>query len=628
MRLTKLFLFITSSVSLGQLSVTSSAGSAAITDALLGPRMDTFGDPVLISSPVSAGTFTNGNTAFTNGSGFNSGIILSSGDINDAVGTNDSSGTSTNLDIFGVDDTGAAIPDGSAVLDAIFSDKGQSFTTNDATSLTFQFETTSVSDLNFNYIFASEEYNEFVGSSFNDVFAFVLTLDGNPTNFTHDTGESYNLAVLPDSPSNTTPGSTSGIITDGTEVAINTVNNDSNSESYIDNDAHAETPPSSLEAHEYDGRTTSLTASFTALPAGIHQISLLVADAGDSILDSSVFLEQDTFYIIPNSPIPAALDFLLDANSRSLFHDFNSRLLRSRAAYEELGRKNPIGNYGSNQGGYGNSHFIDDNRFKFMGSYNSFNTEIPAFTGSTVYIPSYELSLMGGTIGAEMDVSQNFKLGLGFSHNSGDFDIGEYESAEVSNNGFGVYASYFTPISDNVFFHADGMYGYLMGNVDTTRDFEEFGNTTGSGDLSGHYLELNMGVDFHLDTVTHGPIASLKGVSQTLDSFTESGFAAQTYPEITHDTMKLRGGYQLNVHNHTTIGTLTLQGRLSYESEISGDDRVVDGVTLNPDDSAVVGGVGALWNFQTGGFIGLDYEGAYGDSLNTHNFYARASFSF
>lgn len=630
MRLTKLFLFITSSVSLGQLSVTSTTSSSTLTNSLFGPRMETFGEATLISSAESAGLFTNGNAAFTNGAGFNSGIILSSGNVTDAMGSNDSSGTSTNLDIFGTDDTGASIPDGSAVLDGIFQDSGQTFTTNDATSLTFQFQTTSVSDLNFNYIFASEEYNEFVGSSFNDVFAFVLTLDSNGTNFTHDPGDSYNLAVLPDSPSNTTPGSVSGIITDGTQVAINNVNNDSNSESYVDNDAHADTPPATLEAHEYDGRTTTLTASYKDLPAGIHEISLLVADAGDSILDSSVFLEQNTFYIIPTSPIPAALDFVLGANSRAVFHDLNSRHLRARAAYEELGRKTPSGNYGSSLGGeFSNGDgLFDDNRFKFMGSYNSFNTEIPAFTGSTVYIPSYELSLIGGTLGGEIDLSESFKLGFGFSHNSGDFDIGEYESAEISNNGFGVYASYFTPISQKAYFHADGMYGYLMGSIDTTRDFEDFGNTTGSGDLTGNYLELNMGVDFHLDSVTHGPIVSLESVNQTLGSFTESGFAAQTYPDIEHETTKLRGGYQLNVHNYTTLGTITLQGRLSYETEVSGDDRVVDGVSLNTDGTAVVGGLGALWNFQTGGFIGLDYEATYGDSMNSHNFYARASFSF
>ena len=45
--------------------------------------------------------------------------------------------------------------------------------TYDATWISFEFEATH-NIIRFNYIFASEEYPEYVGSTFNDVFAFFL----------------------------------------------------------------------------------------------------------------------------------------------------------------------------------------------------------------------------------------------------------------------------------------------------------------------------------------------------------------------------------------------------------------------------------------------------------------------
>jgi hypothetical protein len=188
--------------------------------------------------------------------GINSGILLTSGSIAnvDSVNNNDAATTVNNL--AGDAQANSLIP---------------GFTTRDATVLEFKF-VSSGGDLFFNYAFGSEEYNEWVSSSFNDVFGFFL--DG------------VNIALLPGT---------------STPVAINTVNNVSNSGSYVNNDP-SDLPGGSLKPIEYDGFTTVLTAQALGLAAGEHTIRLVIADAGDWSLDSGVFIQSGTFSDTPLPP--------------------------------------------------------------------------------------------------------------------------------------------------------------------------------------------------------------------------------------------------------------------------------------------------------------------------------------
>ncbi|MBK8491459.1 MAG: choice-of-anchor L domain-containing protein [Saprospirales bacterium] len=50
------------------------------------------------------------------------------------------------------------------------------FQSYDAAVLEFDITVSDEGDLEFQYVFGSEEYPEFVGSSFNDVFAFLSTI--------------------------------------------------------------------------------------------------------------------------------------------------------------------------------------------------------------------------------------------------------------------------------------------------------------------------------------------------------------------------------------------------------------------------------------------------------------------
>jgi hypothetical protein len=129
--------------------------------------------------------------------------------------------------------------------------------------------------LEFKYVFASEEYPEYVGSSFNDVFGFFIS-GPNPA------GGNYfdqNIAIIP-----------------GTSlpVAINNVNSGLNSAYFVDNQAlHGQTII-------FDGFTTVLTAQISVIPTSTYHLKMAIADVEDGIFDSGIFLKAQSMksYII------------------------------------------------------------------------------------------------------------------------------------------------------------------------------------------------------------------------------------------------------------------------------------------------------------------------------------------
>ena len=140
-------------------------------------------------------------------------------------------------------------------------------TTYDASVLEFDFYP-EFDTLQIRYVFGSEEYYEWVNTTFNDVFGIAVT-GPNPA------GGYYidkNIATLPD--------------TSDTPVSINTVNGTINSEYFWDN--------TNGIYLQYDGFTTVLTAWLLVVPCETYHIKLGVADAGDAIFDSGIFFEENS----------------------------------------------------------------------------------------------------------------------------------------------------------------------------------------------------------------------------------------------------------------------------------------------------------------------------------------------
>ena len=210
---------------------------------------------------TAAGTFSGGTGVL----GFEEGVMLSSGTIGAAIGPNTADNTSTAHALAGDSD-----------LDTLADAE-----TFDAAILEFDFECPGSSVVSFQYVFASEEYNEFVNDIFNDAFGWFLN--------------GSNIALLPGS---------------ATPVSINTVNGGnplgtdaSNSSFYVNNDLDDGGGAILTEA---DGLTVVLGAEANLNP-GVNHMKLAIADAGDSSFDSWVFLKAGSFQCAPLA-IPVPLD--------------------------------------------------------------------------------------------------------------------------------------------------------------------------------------------------------------------------------------------------------------------------------------------------------------------------------
>lgn len=180
---------------------------------------------------------------------FLKGIILSTGSVYNVPGPNISNSISSENNLDGDDDLNALIP---------------GYHTYDATVLEFEFIPDN-DTLSFRYVLGSDEYPEYVNSSYNDVFGLFVN--------------GKNVALIP-----------------GTQlpVSINNLNEHKNNQYYRAN--HYGTNEINIEL---DAITTVLTATASVIPGEINTMKIAIADAGDYSFDSNIFIEAASFASIP-----------------------------------------------------------------------------------------------------------------------------------------------------------------------------------------------------------------------------------------------------------------------------------------------------------------------------------------
>jgi len=200
-------------------------------------------------SPDGIGYFSGGDTTVC----FETGIVLATGDVKNAIGPNKSTSTKSQFSTAGDTDLNKLV--------------AGNFTT-DAAVLEFDFKPSS-DTVRFVYIFASEEYPEYVKQGFNDVFAFFLS-GKNPAGGEY---ENLNIALI--------EGTT-------TPVSIDNINHYTNKDFYTDN--------ATGKNIEYDGLTKPLIAQAIVVPGETYHIKIAICDVGDADYDSGVFLKATSFY--------------------------------------------------------------------------------------------------------------------------------------------------------------------------------------------------------------------------------------------------------------------------------------------------------------------------------------------
>jgi hypothetical protein len=241
-----------------------SSSSAIFAADLLAEMADeqsvTLSNQKFIGREQSSGTFSNGLTYQLQ---MDSGILLTTGDF--ALWDDGDYSSSAGLQL-------------SAQGDFDLENRVSGVQTQDASILEFDVYCPN-GQLEFDYQFASEEYDYYVGG-YND--AFMVIVDGAIVTLTPDCA---------------------GI------VAVNTVNNGDtngryppvNRHLFMGDDEDIDADNNLPYQVEYDGLTVRLMAHVFIAPQSTHHVRIIIADVNDGILDSGLFIETDSLRtVVPN----------------------------------------------------------------------------------------------------------------------------------------------------------------------------------------------------------------------------------------------------------------------------------------------------------------------------------------
>ena len=263
---------------LANLQVTPNSNAySLVRDVLIGGDCFDISNVQFHGQPTQIGTFSNGQTNI----GISEGVIMATGNVLVATGPNTTDNADQGFGNYTPDSELGELSAGGDCFDMAF--------------LEFDFRPTQ-SSVQFDFVFASEEYCEYVGTPFNDVFGFFISGPGINGPF----NGAENIALVPST---------------NTYVAINNVNHLLYPAYFVNN-----TPVTGLlcgqpgvslptiTQTQFDGYTKKITVRATLQTCQTYHIKLKISDVADGIFDSAVFLRAGSF----NAGTTASMHWMVD----------------------------------------------------------------------------------------------------------------------------------------------------------------------------------------------------------------------------------------------------------------------------------------------------------------------------
>lgn len=260
-----LFVLFTASALMAQLVTSPNAPANLVQNVLLGPGV-TVSNINFNGFPGAIGQFTANNSNL----GINSGVIITTGTIqNNGSGPHGPNNQAN---------AGIAISE-NPVAPGVFTNFFPSTSKYDMQVLQFNFVPYS-DTVRFKYVFGSEEFLEYCGTDYNDVFGFFISgpgivPDGSYANY-------RNIARI--------PTTNEYVAINNVHIATTNVNGTNvpakNPQFYVNNAGGG--------TIQYDGFTVPLEAVSKVECGETYHLIIAIADLGDGIYDSGIFLEANS----------------------------------------------------------------------------------------------------------------------------------------------------------------------------------------------------------------------------------------------------------------------------------------------------------------------------------------------
>jgi gliding motility-associated-like protein len=277
--------FFSNTVS-AQVNISSGQSAQAMAQKLVGPGI-TIQNPSLTCAAIANGTFQ----VVSSNLGLDSGIVLTTGRANT---TGSSYGVNGPASVNASTNNSTA---GDPALNALANS-----TTQNACIL--EFDLIPKGDtISFDYVFGSEEYNTSTCGTYNDAFAFFISGPG--------ISGTQNMALVPGTTIPVTVNSINSGVPGSQGNIINCTNMGAGSPFtayYVDNTGGT--------TITYKGFTTVLKAVHAVQPCSTYHLKMTIADAGNALFDSGVFikagsLKTNTFSIRSQGAVVSSAPFIV-----------------------------------------------------------------------------------------------------------------------------------------------------------------------------------------------------------------------------------------------------------------------------------------------------------------------------